>query len=268
LWQKRLIERSVSRGECSVLVNHVDPTVFYRRDRTRADGKLVLLFPGSFQAHQGLDVAIRALARLKDRLPNCELHLYGGGGGRDAQGTLEKLASESGLNGRVRFFGPVALDQVPQLMANADIGVVPKRADTFGNEAYSTKIMEFMSQGIPVVASRTAIDTYYFSDDTVCFFKSGDDQAMAEALLSVINDADLRERLSRNGLEYATLNSWNSKKAEYLSLVDSLCAEKFESADLAESDPEVPLEPRVSRRPTAVCIIDEDMAVRHDNDVH
>ncbi len=247
LWQKRLLARSVSAGKCSALVNHVDPAVFYRRDRNRTDGKVILLFPGTFQPHQGLDVAIRALARLKDTLPNCELHLYGGGGGRDSQRNLEKLASESGLNGRVRFFGPVPLDQIPQLMADADIGVVPKRADTFGNEAYSTKIMEFMSQGIPVVASRTAVDSYYFSDDTVCFFNSGDDQAMAEALLSVINDADLRARLSRNGLEYATLNSWNSKKAEYLSLVDSLCAEKFESADLVESDPEVPLEPRISR---------------------
>ena len=267
LWQKRVIERSVPGEKCSVMINHVDPTVFYRRDRTRADGKLILLFPGSFQSHQGLDVAIRALARLKDKLPNCELHLYGGGGGRDAQGALEKLASELGLNGRVRFFGPVPLDQIPQLMANADIGVVPKRADTFGDEAYSTKIMEFMSQGIPVVASRTSIDSYYFSDETVCFFKSGDDQAMAEALLKIIGDPELRESLSRNGLEYATLNSWNSKKAEYLSLVDSLCTERFESADSIEIYSTVPLEPLVSRRPTAVQIIEQSLPVRPDKGV-
>ena len=247
LWQKRITERSVAADKCSVLINHVDPTVFYRRERVRADGKLVLLFPGSFQAHQGLDVAIRALARLKDRLPNCELHLYGGGGGRDAQAALEKLASESGLNGRVRFFNSVPLDQIPQVMANADIGVVPKRADTFGNEAYSTKIMEFMSQGIPVVASRTAIDTYYFSDETICFFKSGDDQAMADALLKIINDPDLRERLSKNGLAYAKRNSWDSKKAEYLSLIDSVCVEKFSSDDSAKRDSEIPREAGVLR---------------------
>ena len=197
LWQKRLIERSVSGDKCSVLLNHVDPTVFSRRERTRSDQKVILLFPGSFQPHQGLDVAIRALSRLKDRVPNCELHLYGGGGGRDSVTNLEKLASDLGLNGRVRFCGVVPLDRIPGVMANADIGVVPKRADTFGNEAYSTKIMEFMSQGIPVVASRTAIDTYYFGDETVCFFKSGDDHAMADALLKVITDADLRESLSK-----------------------------------------------------------------------
>ena len=229
LWYERLIGRSVPAEKCSVLVNHVDPAIFYRRTRTRAKGKITLVFPGSFQAHQGLDVAIRALARLKDVVPHCELHLYGGGGGGNAQKQLSKLASELDLTGRVRFCGLVPLDQIPDVMANADIGVVPKRADTFGNEAYSTKIMEFMSQGIPVVASRTAVDTYYFSDDTVCFFESGNDEAMAEVLLKLIRDRDLRDLMSRNGIEYAARNDWNSKKAGYLSLIDSLCTETFES---------------------------------------
>jgi glycosyltransferase involved in cell wall biosynthesis len=241
----RLVAQSISEEKCSAFENSVDPEIFMRRFRTRNDETVILLFIGPSLANQGLDVAIRAMARLKDRLPNCELHLYGGGGSRDSQKDLERVASESGVAGRVLFFGGVPLDQIPQLMANADIGVVPKRADTFGNEAYSTKIMEFMSQGIPVVASRTAIDTYYFTDETVCFFKSGDDRAMAEALLKVITDPDLRQRLSKNGLDYATLNSWRSKKAEYLSLVDSLCTEKFPSADAAEGDQKVPLETRV-----------------------
>jgi glycosyltransferase involved in cell wall biosynthesis len=225
LWQRRLIERSVASEKCSVFVNNVDPLTFYRRDRTRHDDKVILLFPGTFQAHQGLAVAIKALARLKDRVPACELHLIGGGGGRNAQGDLADLASGLGLNGRVRFFGTIPLDQVPQVMANADIGVVPKLADSFGNEAYSTKIMEFMSQGIPVVASRTAIDTYYFGDETVCFFESGDDEAMAEVMAKLIEDKKLFDRMSRSGIAYAARNDWDSKKAEYFSLIDNLCAE-------------------------------------------
>jgi glycosyltransferase involved in cell wall biosynthesis len=227
LWLERYVARSAPGEKCSVLVNHVDPAIFYRRTRNRTDGKVILLFPGSFQQHQGLDIAIRALGRLKDEVPGCELHFYGGGGGHDAQRNLAALASELGVSDRVRFCGQVSLDQIPQVMANADIGVVPKRADTFGNEAYSTKIMEFMSQGVPVVASRTAIDMYYFSDETVRFFTSGDDRAMSEELLKVIRDERLRARMSQNGLEYAARNDWGSKKAEYLSLVDSLCVERF-----------------------------------------
>ena len=54
---------------------------------------------------------------------------------------LRGLAARLGLNGSVRFFASVPLDRIPDVMANADLGVVPKRADGFGNEACSTKIM-------------------------------------------------------------------------------------------------------------------------------
>jgi glycosyltransferase involved in cell wall biosynthesis len=228
LWQGRLISRSVPAGKCSVFLNHVDPAVFYRHARTRNDDKFILLFPGTFQWHQGLDIAIRALAHLKERIPNAELHLYGGGGGAGAESRLAQLADELGLNGKVKFFGSVPLHRVAEVIANADLGIVPKRADSFGNEACSTKIMEFMSQGIPVVASRTRIDELYFNDQLVRFFPSGDSEAMAEAILDLFQNPTLRDSLAKAGLEYVERNNLNRKKGEYLNLVDSLSTETFE----------------------------------------
>jgi glycosyltransferase involved in cell wall biosynthesis len=149
LWQKTLISRSVAEEKCSVYLNNVDLTVFYPHPRTRADGKVIVLFPGSFQWHQGLDIAIEAFVAVKKRFPNAELHLYGGRGGTE-RGLLQ-LAEGLGLNGSVKIFEGVPIDQIAGVIANSDLGVVPKRADSFGNEAYSTKIMEFMSQGVPVV---------------------------------------------------------------------------------------------------------------------
>lgn len=61
----------------------------------------------------------------------------------------------------------------------------------------------------------------------------------------LVTDPDLREGFSLQGPDYAARNGWNLEKAEYLSLVDSLCAEKFQSADSAESKPKIPLETRV-----------------------
>jgi glycosyltransferase involved in cell wall biosynthesis len=128
---------------------------------------------------------------------------------------------------RVKFCGDVSLEEIAGVIANADIGVVPKRADSFGNEAYSTKIMEFMSQGVPVVAARTRIDSFYFDDSLISFFPSGDSRAMADRILEITENASLRESLVKNGLAYARANDWDQKKPEYLALVDMLCTETF-----------------------------------------
>ena len=219
LWYGTITARSVPKEKCSVFLNHADPAIFYRRARTRNDGKFIVIFPGSFQWHQGLDLAIDAFARLKDKLPNAELHLYGGGA-TDAD--LRQQVERLGLNGIVKFCGSCSLDEMAGIIANADLGVVPKRADSFGNEAYSTKIMEFMSQGVPVVVSRTKIDEYYFDSKVVRFFPSGDVAALADALVDVATDQQLREQLIAGGYEYMRRNDWGTKKADYLGLVDSL----------------------------------------------
>lgn len=236
LWRDKLIARSVDKDKCSVYINYVDPAIFYRRSRTRDDSRYVMIFPGAWQWHQGLDIAIEALGHIKDRVPNAELHLYGGGGGAGMQERLAEQAKRLGLDGRVKFGGGVPLDSIPELIANADLGVVPKRADSFGNEAYSTKIMEFMSQGTPAVVSRTKIDSYYFKDTDVQFFASGDSKAMAEAILAVMENQELREMLRANGLKYADRNGWNHKKADYLELVDTLSAENWKARSRGKSD--------------------------------
>jgi glycosyltransferase involved in cell wall biosynthesis len=227
LWHKTVTARSVSEQKCSVVINHVDPEMFSRHVRARNDGKFIVLFPGSLQWHQGLDIAIEAFVHFKEKVPNAEFHIYCGAGG-DRQDELRRLTQKLSLEDSVKFKGGVALDEMAQVIANADLGVVPKRADSFGNEAYSTKIMEFMSQGVPVVVSRTKIDTFYFEEGVVHFFPSGDSHAMAEAMLDVINNQELRQSLVARGYEYVERNSWDRKKKEYLDLIDSLSAECFD----------------------------------------
>ena len=135
---------------------------------------------------------------------------------------LKQLVKDLRLEKNVLFFTPVALKDVPQLIANADLGVVPKRAHSFGNEAYSTKIMEFMSQGVPAVISRTAIDSYYFSENEVRFCESENVASFAAAIVEVLTDERLRERLIRSASEYVARNHWGSKKQDYLDLIEGL----------------------------------------------
>jgi glycosyltransferase involved in cell wall biosynthesis/peptidoglycan/xylan/chitin deacetylase (PgdA/CDA1 family) len=231
LWRGKLIDRSVRSNQCSVFVNYPDPEIFARRQRTRQDDRFIVLFPGSIQWHQGVDIGIQAFAKLKKRVPNAEFHLYGSEHNK-LRKTLKDLVRELGLEDSVIFHGSAPLDIIADIIANADLGVVPKRADSFGNEAYSTKIMEFMSQGIPVVVSRTKIDSYYFDDSSVRFFPSGDSAAMAEAMYEIARDPLLRQSLIQHGLEYVHRHRWERNRQEYFDLIDRLSTEQIKEYDI------------------------------------
>jgi len=221
LWLEKYVARSCRPEKCSVCLNHVDTQLFQPRTRAAGKGKPLILFPGGLQWHQGLDVAVKAFAKLRSRLPQAEFHIYGEG---SMKPSLINLAAQLGLNGSVRFFNPLRLHEIASVMAEADLGVVPKRADSFGNEAYSTKIMEFMSLAVPLVVSNTKVDRYYFNDSLVRFFESGNAEALAQAMYEVLSDEEGRCLMVARASEYVRRNSWENRKADYLRLIDGLCS--------------------------------------------
>jgi len=223
LWHEVLTRRAVVPEKCTVFLNYVDKTIFYPRQRTRTDDRFVLVYPGGLQKHQGLDVAIRAMPAIRREVPEAELHIYGDGNQKEA---LMAMIGELDLAQAVFLHREVPLHEVPELLANADLGVVPKLAEGFGNEAYSTKILEFMSQGLPVVLSRTKIDSYYFTDDTVRFFNSGDVDGLAAAVVSLAKDPEARATLARNATAYLETQYWDRREVEYLDLAERLIASR------------------------------------------
>ena len=223
IWGKKLVSRAVPVDKCTAIINYPDRSIFERRGRTRDDGKFVLVYPGSLNWHQGLDLAIRAFDRVKETVPNAEFHIYGGG---TALGLLHSLVEDLGLQGRVLLQGTRPLREIAEILENADLGVVPKRNDPFGDEAFSTKIMEFMSMGIPVVISETTIDRYYFDSSLVRFFKPGDEASLADALQVMMTDDQLRARLARNASRFIENNDWETHKHIYLEIVSALVPER------------------------------------------
>jgi glycosyltransferase involved in cell wall biosynthesis len=223
LWLDKYTSRSAAPDKCSALINHVDERVFRPLPRRRTGSEKVVVFPGGLQWHQGLDIAIRAFALLRQRVTDIRFDIYGDG---SMKPQLVALVAELGLGEHVRFHEPVRLTDIAQIMADADLGVVPKRADSFGNEAYSTKIMEFMSVGVPVVVSSTRVDRHYFDDSVVRFFPSGDHAALAEAMHEVLSDQAAREAMVERAKDYVRRHGWSRHKLAYLELVDSLAARR------------------------------------------
>ena len=221
LWYERLVSRSASPARCTTICNYPDPQFFFPRWKRTTNGKFIIMYPGTLNWHQGLDIAIRAFARVADQMPDAEFHIYGEG---PTKASLMRLANELGLDGKVIFKEFVPTNEIARLMGEADLAVVPKRATLFGNEAQSTKVLEFMALGVPVIKTRTKIGTYYHDQFRVKFFEPEDVDDLANCMLMLKRDKRFRNELILNAGKYAQQNNWEVKKQDYLRLVDSLVA--------------------------------------------
>jgi glycosyltransferase involved in cell wall biosynthesis len=222
LWVGTLTHRSASPSRCTVFINHPDLTLFRRRHQpTEPTRPFVFLYPGSLNHHQGVDLAVEAFALVRHQMPNAELHIYGRG---PALPVLHQLVREHELSEVVRFHDFLPSARIAEVMRQASVGVVPKRADGFGNEAFSTKILEFMACGVPVIVAKTRIDTHYFDDRLVNFFEPGDSTSLAGVMRAIHhNPADQQPRIEAAS-HFARQLSWQARCADYERLVDGLMA--------------------------------------------
>ncbi len=220
IWHQRLLSRSARKGKCTPLCNYPDPKLFFPRPKEKKDGKFIITYPGTLNWHQGVDIAVKAFAKVADRIPDAELHIYGEGPEKES---LLRLTQELGLNNRVVFHDFVPTSQIASVMANSDLAIEPKRAVTaFGNEAASTKTWEFMALRVPTIVSKTRIHSYYLNDTIVKFFEPDNVAELADCILLLRRDAELRERLAANAAQFVQANNWEARKGEYLNLVNSL----------------------------------------------
>ena len=220
LWYDKLVRRTVPREKCTAILNYPDLRMFRPlADERPVRGGFVFLYPGTLNQHQGLDIAIEAFGMVCDRMPGAEFHVYGEGPARPA---LTQQAGGAHLANRVKLMDRVPLAEVARLMASADIGVVPKRADGFGNEAFSTKILEFMACGVPAIVSRTAVDAFYFDDSLVRFFVPGSASDLAQAMLWAYEHRVEHSDWINRATNFAVRFSWQERAVDYLSIVDAL----------------------------------------------
>jgi len=222
LWCERVAGRCGMPQKCSPIRNYPSRGLFTPNMRTRGNGKFLITYPGSLNWHQGVDVAITAFAKIKDQMPDAEFHIYGEG---PAKESLIRLAHSLLLDDRVLFHGLLPTEQIAQVMANTDLAVEPKRANShFGNEALSMKIFEFMAVGVPLVVSRTRIHQYYYSDVLVKYYDNDDEAELAANIVLLRSNPQLRESQVANALKYVDAHSWDVEKHQYLGIVNALVA--------------------------------------------
>jgi glycosyltransferase involved in cell wall biosynthesis len=232
--RERFIERGAPADKIDVVLNSFDEDRFMP-DRvvpaSRPDGAFVLVSHGTIEENYGLDIAVRAVALLKDRIPGLRLEIYGDGTHRPF---VQSLSRDLGLEKQVWFsegFSP--MEQVLPHIAAADIGLVTVRRDAFRDVTLCIKMFDFVSMRKPVVISRTRAVDAYFGDECFEKFESGDERDLARAIYALYADPERRRSLVRHATAANEPYRWAHQRQRYVEIVQGLIAGR----DLRESRP-------------------------------
>jgi glycosyltransferase involved in cell wall biosynthesis len=182
-----------------------------------------IYYHGSLEEHFGVDTLVRAMPQIKALVPNARLHIYGAG---RLEEELRRSARETGMDNYVTFHGMVPFYQLPEILKNADLGVVPTKGSTFSEEALSMKSLEYMAMGIPIVISQTKVHNMYYDPSMVLFFEPGDADDLAARVARLCADKAERDFLARNALKFIAKYGWCESKKSYLEIIDRLTLKK------------------------------------------
>ena len=167
------------------------------------------------EARKGLEVLLAAFPAIVAANPEARL-LVAGPGETDA---LEHLPGD--LASRVTLLGRISEADKASLFASVDVYVAPH----IGGESFGIVLLEAMSAGAPVIAS----DLAAFSDvldggRCGVLFGTGDPQALADATIALIGDADRRAELATIGRERAAEYDWSRVARQVVAVYETVTA--------------------------------------------
>lgn len=147
---------------------------------------------GRLHPQKGFSDLLAALVQVREAIPSVRLLLVGDGGLRDS---LETQAREMGLSGLVTFAG--MRTDVPEILSALDVFVLPSLWEGMPNV-----LLEAMAAGLPVVATAVGGTPEVVVDGvTGLLVPPRDPAALAQAIATVLRDADVRRRMGEAGRE-------------------------------------------------------------------
>lgn len=179
--------------------------------RVPADPPYVLAY-GRVEHNKGFDLLLEAFARAP--LPARTRLVLGGDGG--ALPALRRQAGALGLEDRVDFAGQLSRAQVSAELAAASVVVVPSRREAFG-----LVVLEAWQAGAPLVVTSRGGPAGLVTDGVDALVADPEDAAdLGNAILRVLSEPGLADRLARAGHREVRRFSWDQVSAAYESLYD------------------------------------------------
>jgi glycosyltransferase involved in cell wall biosynthesis len=214
-FRKTFSSRSCAPQKVCVVMNSPDEKIFALRPpsvgRSATETRpFVVMYHGTLVERHGLGVAVDAVNRVRQVLPNVQLRIYG-----DRTPYLEQVLAEVKDRGHqewVHYLGSKTLEQIVQAIDHCDLGVVPNCSNVFTRINMPTRIFEFLTRGKPVIGPCAPGVLEYFPQGSLVLFELGDAADLARKIEYVIRHPLEVAEITRRGQEVCMAHPWSRER--------------------------------------------------------
>ena len=222
-FKKIFISRGCSPSKIKIIMNSPDENVFRWFENTEKEKDLssnyLLMYHGAIVEHHGLDIGLRSIALLKDKIPNLKLVVFGEG---NFLVKAEMLVEELELGNFVEFRGIVMNDEIAKFIPQIDLGIIPNRSNNFTQLNFPVRIFEYITYKKPVIVPKTIGISDYFDEQSIHYFEPENEQSLADSIYKVYKNEDEVNDVIDRSYEVYKKNTWKLQKENLIKLVTSL----------------------------------------------
>ncbi|WP_268220950.1 glycosyltransferase family 4 protein [Streptomyces sp. EMB24] len=193
----------------------VDPEPELKRGKPH-----LLCYLGVMGPQDGVDYALRALAKLRDEVGRTDWHAVFVGAG-DTFDAMVELSRELGLDGQVEFTGRVPDADLVRRLSTADVCLSPDPCNPLNDVSTMNKVLEYMVMGRPIVSFD--LKEARVSAGEAAVYAMGDDEGEFAALIArLLDDPEQRSRMGKSGQE--RINgplAWRNSQAALLAAYEA-----------------------------------------------
>ena len=178
----------------------------------------ILLFVGRLAEKKGVSDLIKAFSLLPAECQKkTELWIIGDGEKRDE---LVKQVIDLGINPRVKFWGCIPNEQLPPYYAAADIFIAPSIIDSSGDtEGQGVVLLEALASKTAIISTRVGgIEEVIRHGETGILIAPKQPEQLKDAIIQLLKNKPLREKLTRNGVEHVQEYEWKMIGKKFVDL--------------------------------------------------
>ena len=209
-----LVRRGIDPRKISVVPCGID-TDFYTPDEQTAPEQGSFLYVGRLKRYKGVQLILAALALLCEQGRDYTLTVLGSG---DYEGELKKLSTRLNLDDVVTFEGFVSQEYKLNWLRKAWAAVFASE-----KEGWGLTVIEANACGTPVIASDSdGLRDSVRDGETGLLVPHGDIEKLAAAMDNIACDRALRQKLSKQGIEWAAGFNWDTTASKMIELMEQI----------------------------------------------